>query len=172
VLISPDQVFRQTAPLWDSLLLLLVVLALLTNELVAPHSAFRVTISNTTAWRDESGANTVGFLPGDGLFFGAINVAPAGAGTSVTAAQSGLTLPISFLGGGAGDIAPGQYGRTSLYNSSLTGSWLLTAVNGTDTATATTPAPGAVASMPFANNVTIGGVGTTPKRVAGGERAG
>src|SRR5712691_1827279 len=142
---------------------LLVTLAVLVALIVSgPNSAFGLTINQANHWRDISTPNTVGFLAQDVLFFGALSVLPAGDGTSVSASQGGVTLPLFFLGGGGGDIFPGQYGRSIPYNAGLTGSWSLTGTLGPDTATATTPAPGGVASMPFANNVTISGTGLTP----------
>ena len=128
----------------------------------APHQAFSLTINQANHWRDISTPNTVGFLPQDTLFFGALSVQPAGPPTSVSAGQGSVNLPLFFLGGGVGDIVPGQYGRSIPYNASLTGSWSLAGTRGTETATATTPAPGDVASMPFANNVRISGTGLTP----------
>ena len=139
-----------------------LVLVLSGMVLSTPGLAVGLTIDQTVHWRDVSTPNTVGFLTGDVLFFGALSVVPSGAGTSVQATQGGVTLPLFFLGGGPGDIFPNQYGRNVFYNPALTGSWVLTGTRGAETATNTTPAPGAVASVPFANNVTIGGAGTTP----------
>lgn len=127
-----------------------------------PTPALSLTINQANHWRDISTPNTVGFLAQDVLFFGALSVLPAGPPTSVSASQGGVNLPLFFLGGGVGDIVPGQYGRSIPYNGSLTGSWSLTGTRGAETATGTTPAPGGVASMPFANNVTISGTGLTP----------
>jgi hypothetical protein len=167
---SLDRVLRLFSSGWQLTALMrtvqvhcLIAAALLIACLVAePRSAFSLTIDRANAWRDISSDNTVGFLLGDQLFFGAISVQPAGPPTTVSATQNGLTLPLFFLGGGIGDVAPGQYGRDFAYNPAFTGSWSLSGMRGSDTATATTPAPGGVTSMPFANNVTIGGVGTTP----------
>jgi len=104
-----------------------VFLAVASLIAMGPGSAFALTVDLPNHWRDISTLNTVGFLTQDVLFFGALSVQPAGPPTSVSASQGGVTLPLFHLGGGVGDIVPGQYGRSIFYNPALTGSWSLTA---------------------------------------------
>jgi hypothetical protein len=131
--------------------------------LAGPRAAASLEIAFPLHFREHIGPNSVfNPIPSDTLLFGAVSVIPSGAGTSVSATQGPAITPLFHSGGGPGDIFPDMYLRRALYDPAFTGSWLLTATRGAETATASTPAPGPVALMPFANNVSIGGVGTTP----------
>jgi hypothetical protein len=123
-------------------------------------SAEPITVYHPFHFREHESANSVGFLPGDRLFFGAQSVLPNGNnGTTGVATQGSVTRPLTFY---EFTVAPNQFAGAVDYAPALTGQWLLTFTNGPDTATAPTPTVGGAPLLPFVSSVAISGSGATP----------
>ncbi len=141
------------------------VVALIVSAMIFGNSALAepVTIKYPYHLRGYRGPNTVGYLPGDTLAFGALEVDPVTSvvdgKTTVTATQGSVSYPVDWIGS---VLFPKEFGRAISYNSNLTGPWVLTAVNGSNTATAITSAVGNVAQLPLVRNVQLLGTGLTP----------
>jgi len=119
-----------------------------------------IAVTDPFAFRDNESANSVGFLPGDRLFFGAQSVIPNGNnGTTGVATQGITTRNLTFYNF---TVSPNQFGSSVSYNSSLTGQWNLTFTNGTDQTSVPTPSVVGAPLVPFASSVAISGSGSTP----------
>lgn len=93
--------------------------------------------------------------------FGAVSVTPS-SGTSVTAAQGGFTYNVPFIGGPAA-ANPDEFSRLLPLNSSLTGSWTLTATNPSLTSgVADTPSLTVLTPPSLVTGVTLSGLATAP----------
>jgi hypothetical protein len=126
-----------------------------------PASADAITVFHPFHFREHESANSVGFTPGDLLYFGAQSVTPNGNyGTTGVATQEGVTRPLTFYNF---TVSPNQFAAGVMYNSALTGQWLLTFYNGTDFTTELTPSVGVTAPLlPFVSSVAISGSGLNP----------
>jgi hypothetical protein len=123
-------------------------------------SAAEITVYHPFHFREHESANSVGFTPGDLLFFGAQSVIPNGNnGTTGVATQGSVTRPLTFYNF---TVSPNQFAGGVMYNPALTGEWLLTFSNGSHTATALTPPVGDAPMLPFVSSVAISGSGPTP----------
>lgn len=147
----------------------LVALALLAGP-AATDIAVAAPIASITDlnnFRDTRGLNDVGQTQGDVNQFGA-QVVPNGlAGTRMFAVQDGVRIPATAGSSspcGGFTVNPNLCAFGVTFNPVLTGSWALTFLNGSDQATATTPALTASAALPtpFPETVVISGGGTTP----------
>jgi len=116
-----------------------------------------VTISWTCNWRDIRGSNTVHYLTGDTLIFGA-RVSPT-EGTTVEACQGGVCYDLPLI---AHPVDPNEFSRAIRYDPVLTGKWEITATNGLHRDVAETNAVGDVGPLPFVRNTRISGTGLTP----------
>lgn len=97
---------------------------------------------------------------GDRLYYGAISVVPNGGATPPTvgtAEQAGIVRTLLWT---PGAVAPNQF-TDATSNTSLTGSWTLTFMNGDDTLVVSTPTTTDTAP-PFVKNVKISGSGANP----------
>ena len=138
-----------------------VVLGTALFSISNPASAEPITVFHPFHFRENESANSVGFTPGDLLFFGAQSVIPNGNnGTTGVATQGSVTRPLTFYNF---TVSPNQFGGGVMYNPALTGEWLLTFTNGTDSITVPTPSVGvATPKLPFVSSVAISGSGATP----------
>jgi PEP-CTERM motif len=131
----------------------------------------QIVISGAFNFSDWIGVNPIGngapigstgFYSG-GLYdqFGAVSVTPS-SGTTVTAAQGGYTYNVSFIGGPAA-ANPDEFSRNLPLNTSLTGSWTLTAGNSSLTsAVADTPSLTVLTPPPLVKSITPSGSETAP----------
>lgn len=91
----------------------------------------------------------------DNHYIGVTASPSASGGTSVTATQGSVTLPLT-------DFGNGEFFVSTPYNPSLTGAWQLNAQNGAETTQAQTNAIDGVGPMPFVQNLTSSGGLPTP----------
>jgi len=138
-----------------------VVLGLALFSISNPASAEPISVYHPFHFRENESANSVGFTPGDLLFFGAQSVIPNGNnGTTGIATQGSVTRALTFYNF---TVSPNQFGGGVMYNPALTGQWLLTFTNGTDSTTVQTPSVGVgTPQLPFVSSVAISGSGPTP----------
>jgi PEP-CTERM motif len=133
--------------------------------------ASQVNISGAFNFSDLVGVNPVGDgAPigstgsySGGLYdqFGAVSVTPS-SGTTVTAAQGAFTYNVPFIGGPAA-ANPDEFSRLLPLNSSLTGSWTLTATNPSLTSgVADTPSLTVLTPPSLVTGVTLSGSQTAP----------
>jgi len=123
-------------------------------------NAAQVTVIDPFNFREHESANSVGFTPGDLLFFGAQSVVPNGNnGTTGVATQGNFTKPLTFYNF---TVSPNQFAAGILYNSNFTGQWNLTFTNGADQTSVLTPSVGTAPLVPFVSSVAISGSGSTP----------
>ena len=125
-----------------------------------PANAAPITVTDPFAFRENESANSVGFVPGDLLFFGAQSVVPNGNnGTTGVATQNNFTKDLTFYNF---TVSPNQFASGIMYNSNFTGPWNLTFTNGTDQKSVLTPSVGTAPLVPFVSSVAISGSGSTP----------
>ena len=138
-----------------------IVLGLALFSISKPASAETISVYHPFHFRENESANSVGFTPGDLLFFGAQSVIPNGNnGTTGVATQGSVTRPLTFYNF---TVSPNQFAGGVMYNPALTGEWLLTFTNGTDSITVPTPSVGVeTPQLPFVSSVAISGSGPTP----------
>src|SRR5580658_8383730 len=82
------------------------------------------------------------------------DITPAGGVTTATATHGTTVLPLNFTGNVS---EPDLYGAGILFSSTLTGTWTITAQNGTNIATATTNPISSALILPLVNNLTAAG---------------
>ncbi len=118
----------------------------------------------TTQWRNYRGSNSINWLTGDRLVMsvGLDPVQTPNGQTDVVATNlyTGYSHFLFYVGNPV--YNPYEFGRSVDYDPAKTGDWLVTATNGSDTATAYIPAIGDVEPLPFLRNVQIIGSGLTP----------
>jgi hypothetical protein len=137
-----------------------LVLGIALFSISNPTNAAPITVTHPFAFRENESANSVGFVPGDLLFFGAQSVVPNGNnGTTGVATQNNFTRPLTFYNF---TVAPNQFAAGILYDSNFTGPWNLTFTNGTDQTSVLTPSVGTAPLVPFVSSVAISGNGSTP----------
>jgi hypothetical protein len=130
-----------------------------------PTNAAPITVTDPFAFRENESANSVGFVPGDLLFFGAQSVVPNGNnGTTGVATQSNFTKNLTFYNFA---VSPNQFASGIYYNSNYLNPWNLTFTNGADQTSVQTPsvfsAPLVPAPLvPFVSSVAISGNASTP----------
>lgn len=138
--------------------LILAMLLLPPEVRAAPITIDSNTLRN---FRDTRSLNDVGVAQGDRNVYGA-DVSP-NIGTTITVMQGNRVDGPTLCNGNAVD--PNNCSASVGFNPSRNGSWTLTFANGSDTATAVTPAldPAALLGpVPFSKDVTIAGTGVTP----------
>ncbi|HJQ65496.1 MAG TPA: PEP-CTERM sorting domain-containing protein [Gemmatimonadales bacterium] len=147
----------------------LVALAMLAGSAASDMAVAApiTSITDLNNFRDTRGLNDVGQTQGDVNQFGAQVVPNGVAGTRVFAVQGGVRVPAAAGSSspcGGFTVNPNQCAFGVTFTPALTGSWALTFLNGSDQATATTPAltASAAAPTPFPETVVISGSGTTP----------
>jgi hypothetical protein len=147
------------------------VIALLISAAATPSRA-QITISDQFNFSDTYGVNPVGngapigstgfYQGGTYDSVGADSVTPS-AGTTVTATQATVTYNLSFIGG-PGTAFPDQFYENLPLDSSLTGSWTLTAANPNEPVSAVvqTPALNVLSTPALATGVALSGDGLAP----------
>ena len=137
-----------------------LVLGIALFSISNPANAAPISVTDPFAFRENESANSVGFVPGDQLFFGAQSVVPNGNnGTTGVATQVPVTRPLTFY---KFTIFPNLFASGLPYNSNLTGQWNLTFTNGADQTSVLTPSVGTAPLVPFVSSVAISGSGSTP----------
>ena len=102
-----------------------------------PTNAAPITVTHPFAFRENESANSVGFVPGDLLFFGAQSVVPNGNnGTTGVATQNNFTKSLTFYNFA---VSPNQFASGIYYNANFLNPWNLTFTNGADQTSVLTP---------------------------------
>jgi hypothetical protein len=97
---------------------------------------------------------------GDFISLGLDNVVPNGYdGTTITATQNGITISLDFQ---PSTDTPNAFGGGIDYDPSLTGSWKVTIVNGSDKLEVDTPSIGSAPAVPAVSNMSFSPSGVTP----------
>jgi hypothetical protein len=148
---------RQKSCIYMILFLLGFVLEINPSVYAAP-----LTIQSATQFRSYRTENPIHYGTGDLLIL-SVNVYPVTTidGPTVVSAQNqdtGLYASLGYIGG----VNPNEFGVALLYDPAITGSWLVTATNGPDTANRTIPALGDVEAIPLVYSVRLTGSGITP----------
>jgi hypothetical protein len=131
----------------------------------------QIVISDTFNFYDLIGVNPIGDgapLGSTGFYaggfydqFGAVSVTPS-SGTTVTATQGGLTYSVPFIGGPTA-ANPDEFSRNLPLNTSLTGSWTLTAENSSlPSVVASTPSLTVLTQPPLVRSIIRSGSETAP----------
>jgi hypothetical protein len=136
-------------------------------DILPVHGAPITSITDLNNFRDTRSLNDIGAQQGDVLQFGA-EVFPNGftSTTRISAVQGGVHVPpTGSVQCGGFTVNPNFCANSVTFNSALNGPWNLTFTNGSDQATAQTPAPTTAdltAPAPFPVSVTISGSGSSP----------
>lgn len=149
-----------------ALVVIALTISVAFSDLPAAHALAITSITDLANLRETFGVNSLGFFQGSVDSFGA-QVVPNGLdGTRIFATQDGVRFPnTSSFACTSLTTSPNNCGISRVFDSTLSGPWQLTFLNGPDQASANTPSltPSAVASAaPFPVNVTISGTGPTP----------
>lgn len=129
-----------------------------------------ITVQQTYQFFDNVSVNALGVPSGQRQQFGSTCVVLVGLpcgpqnlasaqGTTVTGTQGGITHPLSFV---ASALGSNHWARSFVPADVPDGAWSITATNGSDTATATTPSLSNVAPMERALGTAIRQSGTSP----------
>ncbi len=136
-------------------------------DILPVHGAPITSITDLNNFRDTRSLNDIGAQQGDVLQFGA-EVFPNGftSTTRISAVQGGVHVPpTGSVQCGGFTVNPNFCANSVTFNSALNAPWNLTFTNGSDQATAQTPAPttaALTAPAPFPVSVTISGSGSSP----------
>ena len=105
-------------------------------------------------------ANSVGESTGLRLLGGVESGRPnSTAGTTATANTGASTIPLTHY---AFSTAPNFWSASTAYSADKTSPWTLTFSNGADTKQVNTPSASAASVMPFVQNMTVTGTGSSP----------
>lgn len=132
--------------------------AVLTNDVA--HAA-AITFDNVSLFRDVRSPNSINLPLGDRIVI-SLDVQPnalANSPSTVTATNGNFTRPVGFIGS---DVRPDQFAGSEPWQLALTDPWTLRIQNGLDAVVTTTPSIVGVAPMPFVQNMSMTGNGTTP----------
>lgn len=127
---------------------------------LAPQAVLATPIITTPFNQHENvGANPLGVGTGERQNFGAVSISPANAGTTATATQGGPTFDLFRL---PLTLFPELYSRSILCSPCPTGSWTISATDGSGVAVATTPPTPSPQLLPLVQNLHVVGDGLTP----------
>ena len=126
--------------------------------LTVASAAEALVITNPFHFLDHTGPNPVGLAVGEVQQLGAF-VSPSGPPTIVTATQGTTVLNLVHT---PHPIFPNDYELVFPFNPSLSGSWLISANRGSDSATATAQAITPPILLPLVDNLRVLGSGLTP----------
>lgn len=142
-----------------TVLLPLLLLTIVSGLGPCVSDALAATIAGQFSFRDNRSSNPAGAVAGDVIAVGATNITPSGAGTTVQAVQGTTTLNVLFL---PSTVFPDNYFRAIPFDPQLTGSWTLTATDGTGSVSVPTNAIPNPELIPLVNNLQVSGTLLTP----------
>jgi len=134
----------------------LVALGLVAGLWVHAAMAVDITFTDIFNFRAHRSPNVAGLLVGDVNVIGANSITPSGPGTTVQATQGGITYDLTLH---PYTIFPDLYAvvPSPLFNPTLTGPWMLTAIDATGSISAFTNAIPTPKLIPLVTGITIGG---------------